>query len=198
VAAGVGKTSLIRAIVRQCEDIVHLDPLTTAPTTSTTTIHTPTPGKRPRKAQHITEIQASTKAYPPWWSDMEDSRVLRRRKSMGETVLERNISFIDSPGFSSSREGELKTEKLPLVGYLEGLFQRNAAMDGLDKSELLGVLSGAGGVQVDIVLYICAPAGTCPSCLSLRSLKAMLIRYAQNPSRNTTSLTWPPSPNTSP
>jgi hypothetical protein len=163
--SGVGKTSLIRAIVRQCEDIVHLDPMTTTATDTTA----PQPGKRPRKPAHIAEIQASTKAYPPWWSDMEDSRILRRRKSMGETVLERNVSFIDSPGFSGGREGELKVENLPLVGYLEGLFQKNAVMDALSESELLSVLSGAGGVQADVVLYICAPAGTyyllpCPLC----------------------------------
>ena len=153
-ADGVGKTSLIRAIVRQCEDIVHLDPITTQPTTVT---QTPQPGKKPRRPLHVTEIQASTKAYPSWWSDMEDSRVLRRRKSMSETVLERNVSFIDSPGFAT--KSELSPDRLPLTAHLEGLFQRNAAMTELGSSELLNVLSGAGGVQVDVVLYVCAPAG---------------------------------------
>jgi hypothetical protein len=156
-AHGVGKTSLIRAIVRQCEDIVHLDPVNTPQ--ASTVIQTPATGKKSRRSQHVMELQASTKAYPSWWSEMEDGRVLRRRKSMGETVLERNISFIDSPGFDATK-AELKIETLPLLNHLESLFRQNASLDGMGKSELLSVLSGAGGTQVDVVLYICSPAGT--------------------------------------
>jgi hypothetical protein len=154
---GVGKTSLLRAIVRQCEDIVHIDPVT-APTPGLQTPQTGKKGKRSASTTtHITEIQASTKAYPTWWSEMEDSRVLRRRKSMNETVLERNICFIDSPGFDSG--SALKFEQQPLVRYLEILFHKNTAITELGGSDLLGVLSGAGGVQIDIVLYICSTSG---------------------------------------
>ncbi|KIW02567.1 uncharacterized protein PV09_06022 [Verruconis gallopava] len=158
-ASGVGKTSLIRAIVRQCEDIVHLDPIATP----TPNVQTPRAGeKRSRKHRssattQITEIQASTKAYPLWWSDIEDSRVLlRRRKSMTETVLERNVCFIDTPGIETS--SKMPVEKHALVEYLETLFQKNVAMTEMSSADLLGVLSGAGGVQVDVVLYICEPA----------------------------------------
>lgn len=52
----------------------------------------------------ITEVYASTKPYPTWWSEHEDSKVLRRRKSSTaatETVLERNICFVDTPGYGS-------------------------------------------------------------------------------------------------
>lgn len=49
----------------------------------------------------ITEVYASTRAYPAWWSDLEESRVLRRRKSMGDSVLERNLCFVDTPGYGN-------------------------------------------------------------------------------------------------
>lgn len=49
----------------------------------------------------ITEVFASTKAYPAWWSDLEESRILRRRKSMGDSVLERNLCFVDTPGYGN-------------------------------------------------------------------------------------------------
>jgi len=49
----------------------------------------------------VTEIYASTKAYPAWWSDLEESRILRRRKSMGDSVLERNLCFVDTPGYGN-------------------------------------------------------------------------------------------------
>lgn len=49
----------------------------------------------------ITEIYASTKAYPSWWSEVDESKVLRRRKSMGDSVLERNLCFVDTPGYGN-------------------------------------------------------------------------------------------------
>ena len=160
IRTGVGKSSLIRAIVRQCEDIVHLDPIST----TTASLQTPQPdrlGSRTKKpvssTTHITEIQASTKAYPTWWSDMEDNRVLRKRKSLGETVLERNICFIDSPGFDPSASSNFSER--PLLRYLEDLLHRNASIGAMSDADLLGVLSGVGGVQVDVVLYVCQSGG---------------------------------------
>jgi hypothetical protein len=94
---------------------------------------------------------------------MEDNRVLRRRKSFGETVLERNLCFIDSPGFVATSSS--RTAEQPLLKYLETLFHRNAAVTELGDSDLLGVLSGAGGVQVDVVLYICQGGGESKSIL---------------------------------
>jgi hypothetical protein len=102
----VGKTSLIKAIVQTCEDIVHVDPLTS------TTISIPDRRKSSKSksrsgstdlqaTSQITEIYASTKAYPAWWSDLEESRILRRRKSMGDSVLERNLCFVDTPGYGN-------------------------------------------------------------------------------------------------
>jgi hypothetical protein len=49
----------------------------------------------------ITEVYASTRAYPAWFSDLEESRILRRRKSMGDSVLERNLCFVDTPGYGN-------------------------------------------------------------------------------------------------
>jgi hypothetical protein len=103
---GIGKTSLIKAIVQSCEDIVHVDPLTTA----TMAIPERRKGSKSKSrggiresltTTEITEIYASTKAYPSWWSDLEESRVLRRRKSMGDSILERNLCFVDTPGYGN-------------------------------------------------------------------------------------------------
>jgi hypothetical protein len=102
----VGKTSLIKAIVQICEDIVHVDPLATAPV--------PVPERR-RRSKHkavsgssnfqatsqITEIYASTRAYPTWWSEFDESKILRRRKSTEDSVLERNLCFVDTPGYGN-------------------------------------------------------------------------------------------------
>ena len=57
--------------------------------------------------ENILEIKASTRAYPPWWKseaerETKSSRPqLTRRESVGE-VLERNICFVDTPGYGSS------------------------------------------------------------------------------------------------
>jgi len=100
----------------------------------------------------ITEIHASTRAYPLWWSEMEESRVLRRRKSMGDTILERNICFIDTPGFDGSEEHADNADSV--IQYIEGLLHRNASTATMSESDLLSMLSGNGGVQVDVVLYV--------------------------------------------
>ena len=104
--AGVGKTSLIKAIVQTCEDIVHVDPLTTtAVAIPQRRISSKSKSKSGSTASiattEVTEIYASTRAYPSWWSDLEESRILRRRKSLGDSVLERNLCFVDTPGYGS-------------------------------------------------------------------------------------------------
>ncbi|QDS72024.1 hypothetical protein FKW77_002117 [Venturia effusa] len=150
--AGVGKTSLVKAIFQQCQDIVHIDPIAS----SDSSIQPKTPPRSRHKAKKldrsrttsITEINASTRAYPAWWSELEESRVLRRRKSMGETVLERNICFIDTPGDSPTWTEE------HVVRYIESLLHKNASVTTLSDSELMNVLSGSGGVQVDVVIYV--------------------------------------------
>ena len=89
------------AIFQVCEDIVHLDPIT-ASSTSHSEIQRHSKTNNAPSAQlkpQITEVFASTRAYPAWWSDIEDSRMLRRRKSLGDSVLERNLCFVDTPGY---------------------------------------------------------------------------------------------------
>lgn len=146
IGIGTGKTSLIRAIVQQCPDIVHMDPTTSLPTF----LATPRPHSRGKKAdrsatRHITELYASTRAYPAWWSELEDSKaVLRRRKSMGDTVLERNVCFVDTPG--GNADG--------VVRYVEGLLHKCSDLGVMSDGEILGVLSGDGGCQVDVCLFL--------------------------------------------
>ncbi|KAE9968832.1 hypothetical protein EG328_007255 [Venturia inaequalis] len=135
--SGVGKTSLVRAIFQQCQDIVHIDPIAT----NNTSAQPDTPPRIRSKAKkldrgrttNITEIYASTRAYPAWWSELEESRVLRRRKSMG-----------GSPTWTEEH----------VVRYIESLLHKNASIATLSDSEVMNALSGSGGVQVDVVLYV--------------------------------------------
>lgn len=98
--------------MQTCEDIVHVDPICAAavaiPEMRRSSRSKSRSGSTEATTQ-ITEIYASTKPYPTWWSDLEESRILRRRKSMGDSVLERNLCFVDTPGYgnktSVSRSG---------------------------------------------------------------------------------------------
>ena len=83
---------------------------------------------------------------------MEGSRTLRRRKSMGDVVLERNVCFVDTPGYNS-REGS-KIDMEPTIKYIDDLLHRNATFENLTESEMLHILSGNGGIQIDLVLYL--------------------------------------------
>ncbi|KAF1841857.1 uncharacterized protein K460DRAFT_291569 [Cucurbitaria berberidis CBS 394.84] len=155
---GIGKTSLIRSIVQLCEDIVHVDPLSPSQSFS----HPPPPKSKSRKGKtehtattRITEIHASTKPYPHWWTDVEESRILRRRKSSVDAVLERNICFVDTPGYT---QGSSENEDMNLVAdYVESLLYQTSSVTSMEDSDLLGVVSGIGGILIDAVLYLLAP-----------------------------------------
>lgn len=149
--SGIGKTSLIKSIVQVCEDIVHVDPVVAIDSSSTSTT----------LAHDVFETHASTKSYPSWWSDIEQGRGLRRRKSMGDSILERNISFIDTPGWamSGANDQENMDDAIDTVHeHIEASLRRNTLSGELSDTDLLGVLSGSGGFQVDVLLYMFHPS----------------------------------------
>lgn len=155
---GVGKSSLIRSIVQACEDIVHVDPLSPSQPSAPPR---PTKSKsRTKKAEHavttrVTEIHASTKPYPHWWTDTEESGILRRRKSSMDTVLERNICFVDTPGYS---QGSAEKDMSMVIDYVESLLYQTSSVTTLEDNDVLGVVSGSGGVLVDVVIYLLPPS----------------------------------------
>ncbi|KAL4759523.1 uncharacterized protein BDW70DRAFT_139778 [Aspergillus foveolatus] len=152
-AAGSGKTSLIKSIVQACDDIVHVDPFDEPSHPLSLSRH----GRTSRTSAQLTqppalvsEIYASSKPYPTWWSDLEDSRVLRRRKSSGEVVLERNICFVDVQGHRLSQAAQIDT----VIKYISQQLSR--AVSALESSnvDFQNMLAGNGGSQVDAVLYL--------------------------------------------
>ncbi|KAK4123647.1 hypothetical protein N657DRAFT_690358 [Parathielavia appendiculata] len=164
--SGVGKTSLIKAIVQSCEHIVHVDPITPSgllisSVARSTQIMLPGTGRPQGSRRHsarestgtreITEIYASTKPYPEWWSEVDDFRVLRRRKSLGDAVLDRNICFVDTPGYGS---GSSPMETITSVAQYIEVHLRRIYSNHLSDGDLLNLLGGEGGVQVDAVFYM--------------------------------------------
>ncbi|KAI9873229.1 MAG: hypothetical protein M1830_000677 [Pleopsidium flavum] len=154
--SGVGKTSLIKSIVQICEDIVHVDPLSpSSPTLSSPQTRKPI-GKTPiidsTPIKQITEVYASTKPYPSWWSEFEESKVLRRRKSMGDTVLERNLCFVDTPGYGGGMSLMEGVEQV--IQYVEAQIARTTSTAQMNDADLVSLMSGNGGSQVDVVLYM--------------------------------------------
>ncbi|KAM5472814.1 hypothetical protein MauCBS54593_002526 [Microsporum audouinii] len=150
-APGCGKTSLLKSIAQVSEDIVHIDPLPHSPSAMVKS-RRKTPGKprRTRECEPISEIYASTKPYPSWWSDMDDSRVLRRRKSTGDVILERNLCFVDT--FAGSKSADQQTEVI--VQYMNKQFARAMSAVRSVTADFQGLLSGNGGPQVDVILYL--------------------------------------------
>jgi hypothetical protein len=91
--------------VQICEDIVHVDPLSSTPPSVTETLRKKSKSKsraghsNVHSTSQISEVYASTRAYPHWWSEFDDGKVLKRRRSSGDSVLERNLCFVDTPGY---------------------------------------------------------------------------------------------------
>ncbi|KAK4889489.1 hypothetical protein LTR27_011750 [Elasticomyces elasticus] len=143
---GVGKTSLIQSIFRVCEDVVHVD----APGGGSQG-SLPRKGTDCKQSPGVTEFHASTRPYPPWWTDSEGRRMLHRRRSVGEGVLERNLCFIDTPAVDDEYGAQ------QILDYFNDSLQRTANLDKMSESELISVVSGEGGNQIDVVLWILAP-----------------------------------------
>ncbi|KAK4197425.1 hypothetical protein QBC40DRAFT_232138 [Triangularia verruculosa] len=154
--SGVGKTSLIKAVVQSCESVVHVDPIVTAEGTGLVR-SLPVGGKRGKgkgpsgETKEITEVWASTKPYPEWWSELEGESGLVRRKSLGDEVLDRNVCFVDTMGygFGSSSMDTIT----PVTEYIQSHLQRISA-HSLSDGDVLNMLGGEGGVQVDVVFYM--------------------------------------------
>ncbi|KAI1772501.1 Septin-domain-containing protein [Hypoxylon cercidicola] len=144
--SGVGKTSMIKAIVQTCEHIVHVDAI---PETNRSQFALP--GRASSSTSSISEIYASTKPYPEWWSMLDDPHISQRRKSLGDSVLERNVCFVDTPGY---RNGASAMDTImPCIEYIESHLNRLAS-DSLNDSDMLNMLGGDGGFQVDVVFYL--------------------------------------------
>lgn len=147
---------------------MHVDPLSPSNSFSQPP---PKSKSRRRKSEHagttrVTEIHASTKPYPHWWTDAEESRALRRRKSSLDAVLERNICFVDTPGFT---RGATENDDIDMVvDYVESLLYQTSSVTTMDDNDVLGVISGSGGVSIDVVLYLLPPSKSGIPSLSIR------------------------------
>ena len=42
--------------------------------------------------------------------------------------------------------------------YVESLMYQNASLPSMEDSDVLGIIGGHGGLQVDVVLYLLAPS----------------------------------------
>ncbi|KAI1769175.1 Septin-domain-containing protein [Hypoxylon sp. FL1150] len=146
--SAVGKTSMIKAIVQACEHIVHVD---SVPETNRSGKQANLPGRTSSSTSTISEIYASTKPYPDWWSMLDEPHTFQRRKSLGDNVLERNVCFVDTPGY---RNGASAMDIIiPCIEYIESHLNRLSS-DSLSDSDMLNVLGGDGGFQVDVVFYL--------------------------------------------
>ncbi|KAH7041306.1 Septin-domain-containing protein [Microdochium trichocladiopsis] len=149
--SGIGKTSLIKSIAQACQHIVHVDPIIAHP--QLLRRHSgATESDHLRPTTGIVEILASTKPYPEWWAEVNVSSS-GRRKSLGDGVLDRNICFVDTPGYG---RGSSSMEMIvSCVDYVEAHLNKMAS-ESMSESELLNMLGGAGGCQTDVVLYMIA------------------------------------------
>lgn len=149
--AGVGKSSLVKAMLQHCDDIVHVDTPVSAPAMSSSS----RASRSKARGKHAetttpTETFASTRPYPAWWSDSEDDGISHRRKSSEDVVLERNICLVDTPAsrVSSSSASD------QTIQYIERQLHKNTPITAMSEADLLNFFSANGGAQVDLVLYM--------------------------------------------
>ena len=71
---------------------------------------------------------------------------------MGDTVLERNLCFVDTPGYS---RGMSMVEGIEtIMQYIEGQLAKTFSFASSTEGEIVSMMGGDGGAQVDLVLYM--------------------------------------------
>ncbi|KAJ2997173.1 hypothetical protein NUW58_g735 [Xylaria curta] len=153
--SGVGKTSLLKAIVQTCDHIVHIDPISPLSEIGRAfpqpDVVTASSRKGLLSTTTISEVYASTKPYPEWWQELETPSGPHKRKRRGDSVLERNICFVDTPGYG--RDSSAMETIISCVDYVESHLSKVSSGD-LSDSDLMNMLGGDGGCQVDVALYL--------------------------------------------
>ncbi|PNH67088.1 hypothetical protein VD0002_g2504 [Verticillium dahliae] len=167
---GIGKSSLIRAIIQSCEHITHVDPPAECTSRhrmgySIDSVDRHQTADRSRLS--ISETFASTKPYPAWWNLVDDVSLSPRRQSLGDSVLDRNICFVDTTGYNTTNDSIVAETSHYIDQHL-----RRSMMSGLDESNVLSTISNGGGVLVDAVIFMIPGCG-----LSSRDLD--LIRHLE-------------------
>ncbi|KAI0455188.1 hypothetical protein F5B21DRAFT_472289 [Xylaria acuta] len=154
--SGVGKTSLLKAIVQTCDHIVHVDPISPLneigqACSQPDIMMSASLRRQSLPTTGISEVHASTKPYPEWWHELDTPSVSHKRKRRDDHVLERNICFVDTPGYSY--QSSVMETIVPCVDYVESHLSK-VSSDDLSESDLMNMLGGDGGCQVDVVLYL--------------------------------------------
>ena len=177
---GVGKTSLIKSIVQLSEDIVHVDTFPSSPpcpdqtrpksrgkrTQSIRRLNVHIPATSPEA--RVSEIFASTKPYPHWWSELDEGKLLPRRKSMGDTILERNLCFVDVSG-----EGDPENMADISARYIVTQLSKTFSFSEATENDLVSLMGGTGGSQVDLVFYLVTPSVTEGDVSAIKRLAEM-------------------------
>lgn len=152
---GVGKTSLLKAIVQTCDHIVHIDaispPAGAAQASSYLDNLSSSFERESLPTTAISEVHASTKPYPEWWQELDTPCQFGKQKTWGDNVLERNICFVDTPGYG--RESSVMATITPCVDYVESHLRKVSEGD-ISDLDLMNMLGGEGGCQVDAALYL--------------------------------------------
>jgi len=71
---------------------------------------------------------------------------------MGDKVLERNLCFVDTPGYGNTTS--CMESITPVVDYVQSHLRRASSIEGMGDSDLISILSGNGGSLVDVVFYV--------------------------------------------
>ena len=141
--------------MQTCEDIVHVDSLSPEASTDQLPPRKEIRGKSSAAAKttdRIIEVCASTRSYASWWSEVDEHRSYRRRKSVGDAVLERNLCFVDTPGYGRGLSMAEGTE--PVLHYIEKQLAKTFSFSDSTANEIVIMMAGEGGTQVDLVLYM--------------------------------------------
>ncbi|KAL5612986.1 hypothetical protein BROUX41_003937 [Berkeleyomyces rouxiae] len=151
-ASDTGKSSLIDAITRSCNHIIHVDPVKSSNEGSHSTCQT----------SLFLETRASSKPQPPWWANVNGKyhSTLNSTQPLNKELLDRNITFIETPSFDVSKKQEARKVISVVSQSLTTALRLSVPLcdsnNGVDVVRLLG---SDESYLVSAVLYLISPTG---------------------------------------
>ncbi|PHH52270.1 hypothetical protein CFIMG_003336RA [Ceratocystis fimbriata CBS 114723] len=152
-SSATGKSSLIRATLESCTHIIHADP--------TKASGSPVSGSRPQPLP-LCETCASSKPHPPWWTRVNSRRASSSAgpQAYHEELLDRNITFLEAPGFDPSLKKQTQQAMSIVSQSLTAILQTSSSLcESNDDADTVRILGGDESHLVSVVLYLVSPTG---------------------------------------
>lgn len=162
--SGAGKSNLIRALAQHTTHIVHVDDFSSPVTSPASSLQHDSASLydnldlNPEHQHALTELLASTKPRPQFWSGdspLRRTSVVEASTSTSsiDATLDRNVCFVDTIGYGSFSSAT--NCFAPVLAYLEDAFTKTLATVNPNREEALALITSSSSLTDSSLTDVC-------------------------------------------